>query len=252
MDERRLQPSVFRRYIKPFIYREIRVNLTCCAYNIHEAAEIFSDGKTKKDKEVVYLRLSPIILINNPFEKWVQLPMWGAQELMTYNRDLMTGTYCKYHEFISFVDKYREYYPTRRNAYERIILNKERPIPIEVPWANRIKKPLIRNKAVQDEHILEVRKQQREAQKNNEFYNYLKFKVRADRLEREQDFIDVILPKIRERGMEVIERSNGGYSINTPIIGWIDFYPKGGAVLVKETQKWVVNGVEWIDKNILK
>lgn len=66
---------------------------------------------------------------------------------------------------------------------------------------------------------------------------------------RSDKFEDEILPMLKAK-YDVFEGKNSNYIIDSPK-GVIDYFPKSKRLLIREDNKWISNGLEWIKSNLL-
>lgn len=75
--------------------------------------------------------------------------------------------------------------------------------------------------------------------------------VKQRRLERENDFLDNLMPHMLKLGYEVLSKNDSSYSFLDVKHGWIKFYPKADRLLLCKQNKWLYGGFSWIRKYIL-
>jgi len=74
--------------------------------------------------------------------------------------------------------------------------------------------------------------------------------IKQRRDEKEDKFIHVHLPKIQEL-TPVQERENGSFSFQVDGFGTVDYYPKGGKLLIRSQNDWIKRGLDWIYQNLI-
>lgn len=76
--------------------------------------------------------------------------------------------------------------------------------------------------------------------------------VNPEKKEKDEKIIPRWLREI-EDSYEVIqfEEGNGKYTINTQTFGIVDYFPKANKVLMRKTNDWHEQGLDWIVTNII-
>lgn len=74
---------------------------------------------------------------------------------------------------------------------------------------------------------------------------------------RAKEFKEFYLQKLRKSGHTVLQgltqtKERCMYHIETIKFGKLNYYPKSNKIQVCRTGKWVKNGLEWIELNLLK
>ena len=73
---------------------------------------------------------------------------------------------------------------------------------------------------------------------------------KALRESRSERFVDGSLKPLEMR-YPVVYRNNGSYSISTFKYSIIDYFPKANKLLIRNQNKWIKPGLQWIVKNLM-
>lgn len=75
--------------------------------------------------------------------------------------------------------------------------------------------------------------------------------VKQRREQRQEKFLDFLMPKMLKRGYEVLQNSDSSFEFEDVEFGRIKFYPKADRILICQQNKWHYSGYLWIKKHIL-
>lgn len=82
-------------------------------------------------------------------------------------------------------------------------------------------------------------------------WSIFKERNREIRALRTEKFKETILPIFQEL-FDMKERDNGSFTCYTLKYGIIDYYPKADKILIRERNKWIPRGRNWMMNNIVQ
>lgn len=80
-------------------------------------------------------------------------------------------------------------------------------------------------------------------------FKYFGMANKIMREERKETFEDKWLPLLQKKVTVTYHETMGKYTFSTRKLGTMDFYPKRNRVLVRDENRWVNRGLQWLIKN---
>jgi hypothetical protein len=73
--------------------------------------------------------------------------------------------------------------------------------------------------------------------------------TKAMREARKEGFEEKWLPLLRKKVTVTHHELMGKYTFSNKRLGTLDYYPKGNRVLIRDENRWVMRGLQWLIKN---